>query len=127
MGVFITLVYTYDDLEFTAHDSASINIACVRLKTFVVAQNLTSTGSRHGSDQKRVTNTMLGNLLSQSIPVPSIRGFDTPHIRLQDTLANWRAFISFIRTIDGSHFAGSFQSSVIYGLKDICVELLSLR
>ena len=117
--------YTYNHLEFTTHDTTSVDIACIGLEAFIVTQNLTGTGSRHRCYQQGIADTMLSNTLSQCVPVPAIRRLDSPHVRLQDTLADGRAFISLIWSIYRSNFAGRFQSSVINCFENILVQLLS--
>ena len=47
-----------DHLELPGEDSTSVDVASVGLNGLVVAQDLSSGGSRHGGQQQAVPHTM---------------------------------------------------------------------
>lgn len=136
----IQMLNTYHNLEFTAHDATSVDIAkggewlvksridflylylpCVGFKTFVVSEDLAGACSRHGSKEQRVTDTMFLDTGAQSIPVQAVRAFNSPHVMLENTLTYRRALVGLVWTELFSQFAGCIKCSVVDGLKDILV------
>lgn len=117
---------TYDDLELARQDTTLVNVGGVRLEALVVTKDLAGRSSGHGGNQKRVANTMLLDVLLQTVPVPAVAGLDVPHVVLKDTLADWRSLIGLIGSLDLCNLARGLQGSEVESLKDVLVQLTSL-
>lgn len=115
-----------DNLELTSQDTALVDVGGVGLEAFVVAKNLRGTGSRHGSNQKRVAETVLLNLLAELIPLPEARGLDIPHVKLKDALRGRGTLEGLVGTLLLGKLHGGGKSSVVDSLKDLLVELAGL-
>lgn len=74
-----------DNLEFSREHTAGVDVGGVWLNALVVAEDLSSGGSWHGSNQQGVADAVLLDLLAQLRPVPQLgAGINTPHVKLQD-------------------------------------------
>jgi hypothetical protein len=115
-----------DNLELASKDSALVDVRGVRLEALVVAKNLRSTGSRHGSKEQTVADTVSLDILTEGLPVPKVRGLDIPHVKLKNTLRGRRALEGGVGTLLLGELHRGSQGSVVDGLEDLLVELTSL-
>jgi hypothetical protein len=71
-------------LEFTGKNSTGINVAGVGLDAFVVAEDLSSGGRRHGGQEKRVADPVSCDLRLQGRPVVQVGRSHVPHVILKN-------------------------------------------
>jgi hypothetical protein len=114
-----------NDLELSGQDTSGVNVAGVRLKALVPTQDLRGRGGRHGSDQERVSDSVLRDLGLERGPVPERAGGDSPKVVLQPTLGRGRTRVSRVVSLLLSHLARRFESGMVDGLEDLQVELTS--
>ena len=77
-----------DDLEFSSEHTTGVDVGSVWFEAFVEAHDLRGGCSRHGRNEQRVADTMLGNLGLERIPVPKIGWSDIPHVILKLALGD---------------------------------------
>lgn len=116
-----------NNLELASKDTALVDVGGVRLEALVVTQDLRSAGSGHRGKQQTVANTMLLDLLPERLPVPEVRGLHVPHVELENTLRGRRALEGRVGTLLLGQLHGSSKGSMVDGLKDLLVQLSSLR
>mmetsp|Transcript_43526 Transcript_43526/g.93229 ORF Transcript_43526/g.93229 Transcript_43526/m.93229 type:complete len:535 (+) Transcript_43526:75-1679(+) len=113
--------------ELAGQDSPDVQVLSVGFEGLVVAQDLSSAGSGHRGQQKRVAETVLSDLLLEDFPVPSAAGgLGTPQVELQLALASRGARVSLIVSLFLGQLAGSLASSEIDGFENVRVQLLGL-
>lgn len=79
--------------ELSSQYSSSVDIGGVWLETLIVSEDLGGGCGGHGGHEEGVSGTMLLDFLLEGVPVVSIGGqFLIPHVILEDTLAQWRAW-----------------------------------
>jgi len=67
---------------------------------------------------------VLRDLGLEASPVPAARrGCDSPHVKLEDSLAHWRAGEGLVWALLLSQLHGSGNSAKVNGLKNVSVEL----
>jgi len=114
---------TGDADELTSQSAADVDVGGVRLKALVVSEDLGSGGSGHRGEQKGIADTVLGDLLLKTFPVPAVTGGDTPHIILELSFADGGAFIRLIRSVLLGEILGSGEGGEVNGLEDLLVQL----
>mmetsp|Transcript_2607 Transcript_2607/g.5609 ORF Transcript_2607/g.5609 Transcript_2607/m.5609 type:complete len:277 (+) Transcript_2607:658-1488(+) len=113
------------DCEFSSKDTTIVHVASKRLGTLIIPQNLGGTRRGHGRQQETVAHAMLGNLLLQSRPIPSVAGRDIPHVELEHPLGGWRSLVCFVGTLFLGEFHGGLAGSKVECFENILVELTS--
>jgi hypothetical protein len=116
-----------NDLELSSQDPSGVNVARVRLETLVPSQDLRRRRGRHGRDQERVSETVLGDIRLERGPVPEVARGDSPEVVLQPTLGSGRTGVRRVVTVLLGHLAGRLERGVVDGLEDLQVELTSGR
>jgi hypothetical protein len=78
----IIIITSY--LEFTAENSACVDIARVSFDALVVAEDLSSGSSGHGRQQEAVTYAVTSDTSLEISPVMEGGWFHAPHVVLED-------------------------------------------
>ena len=115
--------------ELSAQDLARVNIAGVRLKALIVAQDLRSGCGGHGRHEQGVAYSVFQYLFAQSFPIPAtaqLLGVHAPQIELELPLAHRASLISLIRSVCLGFFNRSLDGREVDRLKDFLVELFGL-
>src|SRR5690606_27689313 len=114
---------TVHDDEVAGEGSPRIDIRCVWLKAFVVAENLRGGSRRHGRDQERVPYAVLFHVAFELLPVPAsaLRG-DTPHVELEYALGYRRSLEGFVRAGNFGQLHGCLHGTVVYRFENVFVQ-----
>ena len=115
-----------DNGELTGEDTTIVHVGGEGLGGLVVAQDLSSGGSRHGSHEERVAHAVLSNLLLEAGPVPAVAGGDAPHVVLELALAGGRSLVGLVGALLLGKLATGGDSTEVDGLEDVLVELTGL-
>lgn len=87
--------------ELSGKDSSYVDVRSVGLKGLVVSKNLRGGGSGHGSDEERVSDSVLHDFLSQLFPVvPVALRSHVPKVELELALRQRRPLESLISSFD---------------------------
>lgn len=111
-----------DNLELAGENATGVDVAGVRLETFVVTEDLARRGGRHGSKEKGVPETSARHLLLERGPVPEVGRSYTPQVVLKLTLACRASLVRLVGPIDLSHVATGLNGCVVDGLEDLLVK-----
>ena len=124
----VNWLLTIDEFHVLNGTDVRIKIPCVRLKTLIVAQYLTHRRSRHGSNQKRVPQTSLGDFLFQLSPIPRRSAGSRSRDRTVADQADQGPHPRFISPVLCSELGTCFKCTMVDGLEDLDIEFLgSLR
>jgi hypothetical protein len=113
--------------ELAGKHSSGVDVRREWLETFVVAQNLGGTSSRHWGDEKRVARAELNNFLAQLCPVVSIGvGLLVPEIKLEFSLGKGRALEGLIWAFFAGNLHRGLHGCVVDRLEDQSVYVCGL-
>ena len=108
--------------ELAAQYTARVDVARVRLETFVVAEDLCGAGGGHRGEQQAVAHTVLLHLLAQRVPLPTVARLHAPHVELQDAFAHRAAFVGLVRSFFDREVLAGGEGRVVDGLEDLAVQ-----
>mmetsp|Transcript_9628 Transcript_9628/g.20862 ORF Transcript_9628/g.20862 Transcript_9628/m.20862 type:complete len:222 (+) Transcript_9628:495-1160(+) len=119
----ITQQVFVDNRKLSCQDTSVVDIGGERFCALVVPQNLGGRCRGHGSYQKRVSQSVLGNICLEFGPVPTVAWSDTPQVELEFSLAHRRSGITLVVSFFLGKITTGRAGTKVNGLKNISIQL----